>query len=444
MRPSRLLALLFVTSLLFSSLSVLPAEAQSSGPYKLRLPLVLSPGASSTFQRENPTLEWILTFEDHFNGTALNRQVWSSDYSNGVNGELQQYVADESRGNYVVKDGVLNIIAKREAYLGRSYTSGVIISRDRFYQKYGKFEMRARLPAGQGLWPAFWLLPNPSGWPPEIDMMEHLGHQPDTMYMVVHYKNDQGTREWSAASYKGEDFTTGWHTFTVEWSPEAIIWFVDGIERSRFTDRAHIPDVPMFLIANLAVGGDWPGSPNSSTPFPAVMQIDYIKVWQHASRYTPPAQTSNLLINPSFNDPEAHPWDYPWYTRNDLGAVFSQAAGGANGTPFAFKASLSKKNTSQPWVVSLGQNDRPLVAGKTYTLSFWARASFPRSLRAIVQEQPAPYNEYLAQTVNLTTGWQRYSYTFKAPASIPNAKVMFNLAGDVGDIWIDEVALEQN
>ena len=133
--------------------------------------------------------------------------------------------------------------------------------------------------------PAFWLLPDPLGWPPEIDVLEVLGHEPDKIYLTHHFRDDQRKHASSGGSWKGPDFSANFHEFAVEWSPEQIVWFVDGQER--FRSKKTIPRVKMYMLVNLAVGGDWPGAPDEKTQFPAAFEVDYVRVYDTAPISTP-------------------------------------------------------------------------------------------------------------------------------------------------------------
>jgi Ca2+-binding RTX toxin-like protein len=158
---------------------------------------------------------------------------------------------------------------------GQPYVSGLITTEGTFSQQYGYFEMRADIPAGRGLWPAFWMLKqNPHEWPPEIDIMEAIGHETDRYYVNTH-SNSPG--HGSGIQVPSTPFE-GFHTYGVKWEPDKITWYFDGVEVG---SRATPSDMhtPMYLLANLAVGGNWPGSPDSTTPFPAGMGIDYIKAY---------------------------------------------------------------------------------------------------------------------------------------------------------------------
>jgi hypothetical protein len=129
---------------------------------------------------------------------------------------------------------------------------------------------------GKGLWPALWMLPSSGSWPPELDIVEVIGHQPNVAYMNVHWgvwpdKKNKG------ALYIGPDFSAGYHVFALEWNEEELVWLIDGQER--FRTKAYVPHEPFYLILNTAVGGDWPGSPNSATVFPQYHEIDYVRVY---------------------------------------------------------------------------------------------------------------------------------------------------------------------
>jgi beta-glucanase (GH16 family) len=226
---------------------------------------------------------WKLTFVDEFDGTTLDRSKWTpaDPWGRERNHELQAYVKDA----FEVRDGLLHIKAeKREAFYdgkNRSYTSGVMSTHDKFAQKYGRFEIRCRVPNGKGLWPAFWLLPEPLDWPPEIDVLEILGHQPNKVYMTHHYRDANRDHHSHGGSWSGPDFSADFHEFAVEWSPQAMVWFVDGVERFRSEDS--IPHTKMYMLINLAVGGNWPGAPNEKTHFPATFDVDYVRIYEKAS-----------------------------------------------------------------------------------------------------------------------------------------------------------------
>src|SRR5207249_3392654 len=115
-----------------------------------------------------------------------------------------------------------------------------------------------------------------------IDILEILGHEPDKIYFSTHWSDAAGKHQWHTDDMKGTDFSAGFHTIALEWNPGEVVWHVDGTERAR--SKQGVPAEPMYVVANLAVGGDWPGNPDATTPFPGYMDIDYIRVYQRAGR----------------------------------------------------------------------------------------------------------------------------------------------------------------
>ena len=239
---------------------------------------------------------WNQTFNDNFDGTSLNSNLWSTQYPSGNGGEAQYYGPDAfSLGN-----GILNIIAQATPANGYPYTSGILISRDKFSQQFGRFIIRARLPQGKGFWPAFWLLPETQHFPYEIDVFEMLGHDPNTVYLTYHWAGRNGRPASRTFTYKSNhDYSSGFHTFMVEWDPSEIAWYVDGIKQ--FSLDQNVPHEPLFMLVNLAVGGHWGGYPNSSTKFPGVMQVDYVRAYEKVCGglvdRIPGARTSVTNIN---------------------------------------------------------------------------------------------------------------------------------------------------
>jgi hypothetical protein len=211
-----------------------------------------------------------------FDGTQLNAELWNTQFHWGNTNppELEQYIPDALQ----VHSGTLSITANKNSKGGMPYTSGVITSFDRFYFQYGYVEIRAKLPKGRGLWPALWLLAqNQSA--DEIDIMELLGDDPKTIYTTLHYRQGNQPTSKLDARIQGQDFSEGYHTYAVDWEWDRIVWYIDGREVFRVND--HIPHTPMYVIADLAVGGEWAGPPDSSTNFPATFNINYIRVFTH-------------------------------------------------------------------------------------------------------------------------------------------------------------------
>jgi len=235
------------------------------------LVMISTPSATLPAETDTPPVEGSkLIFDEEFSGTQLDTTYWATEYRWGRTNEpeLQYYAPDAVE----VKNGILRITAKKHRMEGMDYTSGMIASFDRFTFKYGYLEMRAKIPAGQGIWPAFWMHLNNDDKSGEIDVFEFLGHEPHIIHMAYHFPDLQ--QYW----YNGPDYSQDFHTYAVHWEPDKIVWIIDGIERARATTE--IPDEPMYIIVNLAIGGPWPGSPDETTHFPAYYDIDYIRVYQ--------------------------------------------------------------------------------------------------------------------------------------------------------------------
>lgn len=228
-----------------------------------------------------------LLWGDDFNGTSVNTSNWGYDIGAGGwgNSELEYYRSE----NATVSGGYLNITAKRESYGGAAYTSARLKTQGKKSWTYGFMESRIKMPKGQGLWPAFWMIGNDIGsvgWPKcgELDIMEHVNSDA-TITGTMHW--DIGGSHVLYNAQKTVD-VSGWHLYQMNWNSTSIKWYVDGslyltgniANNINSTEEFHLP---FFFILNVAVGGNWPGSPNSSTPFPAVMQVDYVRVYQQAS-----------------------------------------------------------------------------------------------------------------------------------------------------------------
>ena len=222
-----------------------------------------------------------------FEGGRPDPTRWEvSDGAWSHNGELQYYSPDAVR----IEDGRLLITADRRRIGDRRYASAHLTTQGRLQQTYGKWEIRAKLPGSQGMWPAIWLLPEDGSWPPEIDIIELVGKEPDRVHHSFHWGPlRDGLLPWdlnqtSTDHHDAEDYASTWHDFTVEWTPKGITWFVDGEETHRFGkvsgQREKIPSKPMYLILNLAIGGFWPGPPGDATQWPSTMEIDSVRIYR--------------------------------------------------------------------------------------------------------------------------------------------------------------------
>lgn len=235
-----------------------------------------------------------LVWQDEFDGDTVDATKWTfAVHGRPANNELQYYT--DSSDNAFIEDGkmVLQALKLDEKYLGREYTSVRMNTAVKAEWMYGRFEIRAKLPQGQGLWPAIWMLPtfaNNGGWPAggEIDIMELLGHEPNVVHGTIHYRNDNG-HKYTGGSYTlpSGDFASKFHTFALEWEEEEMRWYVDDVLYLTQTEWAHrskpypAPFNQKFhLLLNVAVGGNWGGNPDETTVFPQRMEVDYVRVYQ--------------------------------------------------------------------------------------------------------------------------------------------------------------------
>jgi len=267
-----------------------------------RLALILCLCTLAPAQIPQPAASrWILTWSDEFNGPSgspVDPSKWVTETGGKGwgNNELEYYT--DRLDNAYQQDGNLVIKVLKEKYSGegvtRDYTSARLKTLGKFAQAYGRFEARIKIPRGQGMWPAFWMMGVDIGkvcWPAcgEIDIMENIGKQPDIVHGSIHGPGfDDGDLEAPFRLPGGEAFADDFHVYAVEWEPDAIRFYVDD---HLYTTRTHADmrpgwkwsfDHPFFLLLNVAVGGDWPGSPDASTVFPQTMLVDYVRVYRRA------------------------------------------------------------------------------------------------------------------------------------------------------------------
>lgn len=280
----------------------------------LLLTLVLTAsgyGQSATSGRPNSKSAWTLVWRDEFHrpdGSLPDARKWNLETGgNGWGNQELEYYTDRPE-NVHIEHGHLVITARREDYTGkdgvsRHFTSARIKTQGKFSQAYGRFEARIRIPYGQGLWPAFWMLGDnvgQAGWPGggEIDIMENIGKEPSTVHGTIHgpgYSGDNGIG--APFTLRNARFADKYHLFAVEWEPNAIRFYVDKRLYETRTPADLPPGTswvynhPFFVILNVAVGGSWPGNPDSTTIFPQTMLVDYVRVYRRSapwSRLCPP------------------------------------------------------------------------------------------------------------------------------------------------------------
>jgi beta-glucanase (GH16 family) len=259
--------------------------------------------AAQTAGAQAATREWKLVWSDEFNGpngSAVDASKWVSESGGGGwgNNELEYYTT--RRENAFQQDGNLVIKVLQEKYIGpddatRNYTSARLKTLGKFSQTYGRFEARIKIPRGQGIWPAFWMLGNDidkRGWPTcgEIDIMENIGKEPALVHGTIHGPGYSGEHGIGApyALPSGQPFADDFHVYAVEWEPNTIRFYVDdhlyttGTPADLPKGAKWVYDHPFFLLLNVAVGGGWPGDPDSTSVFPQTMLVDYVRVYERA------------------------------------------------------------------------------------------------------------------------------------------------------------------
>jgi beta-glucanase (GH16 family) len=241
---------------------------------------------------------WDLVWADEFDGPNVNTAKWSiSNGAANVNQELEYY--SNSSKNVFIQNGCLVLRAIKEDFGGRNYTSGKMTSAGKGDWLYGRFEVRAKLNNGQGMWPAIWMMPTDGaygGWPSsgEMDIMELLGHQPNRVYGTIHWATN-GAHQQAGSSYtlKTGTFADTFHVFGYEWEAGKQRWYVD--DSLYFSTTHGQPlDKRFFYILNVAVGGSWPGNPNSTTVFPNDMLVDYARVYRKSTSISEPVRRQDI------------------------------------------------------------------------------------------------------------------------------------------------------
>lgn len=268
--------------------------------YIFYLPVLFLCSVLSSCYNNAPDDSWHLVWEDNFNGSRLDTSKWNVLMrEHSKHNELQYYVPDE----VYVEDGILRLRSRIRNYGDMKYTSGRLDTKGKFAPVYGRFEIRGKLPVGQGIWPAYWLYPQNRNWQmeyimseavtngressipeerpwySEIDIMEFLGHEPGVLYGTLHYYSFDGQKKTSSGTWRSnEDYSKDFHVYALDWEPDSMRWYIDG--KLIHKTASGIPHTPHYLIINTAIGGTWPGNPDSTTVFPQFHDIDYVRYYQ--------------------------------------------------------------------------------------------------------------------------------------------------------------------
>ena len=425
------------------------------------------PGANTPSELDGYQLLW----HDEFDGKTLNEEIWTKELRNPgwTNSELQEYT--DSEDNIYVADGNLVLKAvKTQTDTGKDYyTSGKVNSKNKADFMYGKVIVRAKVPEGQGLWPAAWMMPTRESyygnWPKcgEIDIMEVLGHAPDTAYSTIHYGEPHGQQQGKRVLEEGS-FADDFHEYSVEWEPGEIRFYID--EEPVLTCNDWFTAAPggeekeypapfnqtFFVQMNLAVGGTWPGNPDETTDFDhAEFLIDYVRVYQKESYDTnvkkpeiivrEADETGNYITNWDFGDTSADlttPVDWEFLlAENGKGTakisdnmitITTEAAGDAD------------------YSVQLVHWDIPFYKGHTYRVSFDAKASEERQIITSVTAPYADWVRYLPDTkLTVTKEWHTFAFEFDMnQRDDVKGRLEFNLGncGSTADVDITNVRVE--
>ncbi|ACQ70710.1 carbohydrate binding domain-containing protein [Exiguobacterium sp. AT1b] len=451
--------------------------------------------------------KWKLVWSDEFSKSEIDHSKWNFETGNWIvdkdgnpvaagwgNNEKQFYT--DKNENAFVKDGKLVIRAKKEQASDQfgtyDYTSAKLTTKGTFSKTYGRYEMRAKLPTGKGLWPAFWMLPEEDrygGWAAsgEIDIMESWGSQPDKVAGTIHYGET-----WPNNKYTGKDyhFAEGdgidkWHTYAVEWEPGEIRWYVDGqlyqtqndwyAKEANKASKYSYPapfDQDFYLIMNLAVGGWFDGDVDETTPFPAEMEVDYVRVFdlkngKYRDAVEPtysdeevvlpegakqPLEDGNLVYDEDYIEPittvtngaqALNPTYWNYVALPDFGGVGSIDVIDLAGSRFA-DISIDQAG-SQPYSHQLIQNVS-LGQGGHYKVTFDAKADAARSIAVKVGGGPdRGYAKYSDEgSFDLTTDVQTYSMTFDMTEETDlAARLEFNVGLSTSGVQIGNVRVEQ-
>ena len=427
--------------------------------------------ATAAQEEDVPEIEgYDLLWNDEFSGSELDQTKWNYEpHEPGwTNEELQEYTT--STDNVFVRDGNLVIKAIKTENNGRAhYTSGKVTGKNKTDFTYGKVVARAKVPEGQGLWPAIWMMPKDEGyygqWPKcgEIDIMEVLGNDVSTAYGTLHYGEPHGEQQgtWGLT---GQTYADSFHEFSVEWEPGEIRWYIDGnlyhTVNDWFTavqgeDDKPYPapfDQPFFVQMNLAVGGVWPGDPDETTDFDkAEFEIDYVRVYQKPEydtnvtkpekHYREALEDGNFIFNGDFSEAEDLTDDVNWKF-----LLFNGGEGSAEIRDNMIVISSEAEGT-EDYSVQLVQPELPMIKGKKYRATFDAYADEERDIVVCVSAPTAGWIRYLQDTkLTVTPEKQTFTYDFEMKdKDDPNGRLEFNLGhrGSTATVYISNVRVEE-
>jgi len=447
-----------------------PKKSSSPKPTVTPVPTI-SPSA--------PKEEWHLVWSDEFDGSEINMDNWS--YDDPTNGRWNSEIQSYTQNNAFIEDGSLIIEARKEDITEPSggtynYSSAKMITKGKQSWKYGKFEIRAKMPTGQGIWPAIWMMPEDEPfygiWPKcgEIDIMELLGHIPNKLHGTLHFGEPHKESQGTYFLPEGQSFGDDYHVYAIEWEPGEIRWYIDGelyhIENDWYSRDQYLADdytypAPFdqnfFLIMNISVGGSWPGYPDETTVFPQQMAVDYVRVYQkdeYPHREKPvkeegtarkPLEDGNYIYNGGFDvdDPEATGVEG---VSNTSYWTFLQGPGGVSAVNVdegVMHVQVEKGGTTD-YSVQLLQAPVHLEKGAKYKASFDMKAQNTREVKLkIGGDGDRGWKDYAAIApfeVSTEMTAYEFEFTMKDDTDV-KARFEFNMGLDDNDIWIDNVKL---
>jgi len=379
------------------------------------------------------------------------------------------------------------ITAKKEDYQGFQYTSAKLKTSGKFSKKYGKFEIKAKLPTGKGYWPAIWMMPENDEYGTwassgELDIMEAWGSKPHTVAGTLHYGQN-----WPNNTYTGSEYDMGtsriddYHVYSIEWEPGEIRWYVDGnlyqTQNDWYSKSLYQPadntypapfDKEFYLIMNLAVGGHFDGNPDNTTEFPKTMEVDYVRIYELTGRdyrepippvlpkddlpanARMPLADGNLIYNNNFDQDLPEIPNLGNVPNTDYWSLFTGEGGTGNVSIEAIDGSnYAKINItapgSQPYSVQL-LNGGSIAKGRYYKLSFDAKSSGNREMGYKVGGGEARgFAAYSpANTIALTNQFQTYEMYFQMKQDTDiAARTEFNVGLNNNPVWIGKVRLEE-
>ena len=416
-----------------------------------------------------PELEgYNLLWSDEFDGDTLDESIWNRELRapGWTNNELQEYT--DSEDNIYVEDGCLVLRALEEDRDGSPYyTSGKVNSQNNAQFQYGRVEVRAQVPEGQGLWPAIWMMPQDESfygqWPKcgEIDIMEVLGNDTTTSYSTIHYGEPHAEQQGTITLDSGS-FSSDFHVYVLEWEPGEMRFYTDDVlvltVNDWFTANGGIEEEypapfnqPFFVQMNLAVGGNWPGNPDETTDFEnAMFRIDYVRVYQR-DEYDMNVERPPMVFREALEDGN-YIHNGAFEVEEDLGdtedwffLLFNDGVGEAVIEDGQIIIS-SENDGTEEYSVQLVQPDLPVLNGHTYRVTFDIMAEEERDTVVCVSAPTAGWIRYLPDTaIDIGPEWQTFEFEFTSnERDDNNGRLEFNMGnhGYTSTIHITNVRYE--